>query len=94
MEPITALIRVAAMRRALATIDPEDIERVWRRVTRRGEGDVREALRGEESNGSELDRCPSLHRGGDSIAEDAGCGEGTAVHESGAGGPETGFRWN
>jgi len=96
MEPTIALTRVAAMRRAMAIPDDEDIERAWRRVKAGLEGvqGVREALRGEESNGSELDRCPSLHRGGDSIAEDAGCGEGATVHEPSATGPAAGFRWN
>ena len=93
MEPKTILIRVAAMRRAMAASSQE---RVWRRIARLrgGNGGVREALRGDESNGSELDRCPSLHRGGDPIAEDAGCGEGATVHEPSAGGPAAGFRWN
>jgi len=96
MEPITALTRVAAMRRAMAIPDDEDIERAWRRWTGLDleARNVREALRGEESNGSELDRCPSLHRGGDSIAQDAGCGEGDTVHGTSATGAAAGFRWN
>ena len=91
MEPSATLTRVAAMRRAMAASSQDY---VWRRVTRRGDQGVREAHRGEESNGSELDRCPSLHRGGDSIAEDAGCGEGATVPGVGATEPASGFRWN
>ena len=91
MEPTATLTRVAAMRRAMAASSQDY---VWRRVTRRGDQGVREAHRGEESNGSELDRCPSLHRGGDPIAEDAGHGEGAAVSGISERGPAPGFRWN
>jgi len=89
MEPIIALIRVAAMRRALAAPYQED---VWRRLSGLDLGvrDVREALRGEESNGSELDRRADIYRASDPGAQGAGCGEGDTVHGVSAGEPEAG----
>jgi len=91
MEPETILTRLAAMRRALAISHQED---VWRRLSGLdlGVGDVREALRGEESDGFELDRCPSLRRGGDPGARCAGRGAGATVHAIGARGPAHGSR--
>jgi len=89
MEPSIALIRVAAMRRALAIPHQED---VWRRLSGLdlGVGNAREAHRGEESNGSELDRRANLHRASDPSAQGTGYGASATVHEPRPGEPEAG----
>jgi len=93
MEPTVALLhRVAAMRKAMAIPDDEDIERAWRRWTGLDleVGDVREALRGEESDSVVPFRRANLHRASDPSTQGAGHRTGATVHEVGARGPAHG----
>ena len=93
MEPIIDQLHgVAAMRRAMAIPDDEDIERAWRRWTGLDleVGDVREAAIGQGRSCLGLSGWADIYRASDPGAQDAGRGEGGTVPEPRPREPEAG----